>query len=360
MRKFRKGNVLLTFLLFYLFTFTFLSCGTENGRFRIKGHLQNMNQAEFYIYSPDAGFMKVDTIRVDKGSFVYETSLEKLATYILIYPNSSEQVVFGNSGATVEMEGDASHLKEMEVKGTEENEQMTAWRMNANRLTPPEVKQSAIDFIKEHPGSIVSNYLFQRYVMLDEEPDYRAAAALAKLMLKEQPENGRLIRLEKQLRGLQYFTKGAILPNFKATDINGNAVGRQSLHAELNIVSVWAMWNYDSMNMQRKLHRLQREYGSRMALVSISLDPRIKDCKTFVERDSIRWSNICDGKMWDSPLVQELGFSVIPGNILVDRQGKVIDVNVPVTKIEERVKAALEREKPQASLGASEREPSRL
>ena len=300
-----------------------------------------MNQAEFYIFSTDAGFMNVDTIRVDKGTFVYETALEKPATYIIIYPNSSEQVVFGNSGVTVKMEGDASHLKEMEVKGTEENEQMTDWRMNANRLTPPEVKQSAIDFIKEHPGSIMSNYLLRRYVMLDTEPDYKVAEELVKLMLKEQPESGQLIRLERQLRGLQYATKGAMLPNFKATDINGNSVSRESLNGELNVISIYAMWNYDSMSMQRKLRLLKRNYGSRLSLLSISLDPRLKDCKTFLERDSIKWSNVCDGRMWDTPLVQELGFSAIPGNILVNHQGKVIDVNVPVAKIEDRVKEIL-------------------
>ena len=139
-------------------------------------------------------------------------------------PNGSEQAVFGNSGVVVELEGDASHLKEMTIKGTDENEQMTAWRTNANRLTPPEMKQAAIDFIRENPASSVSNYLLYRYLMLGTTPDYKAAAELTALMLKEQPENGRLIQLDKQLRGLKYAVKGAKLPDFQATDINGNAV----------------------------------------------------------------------------------------------------------------------------------------
>lgn len=324
-----------------LFALLLASCGAESGRFRIEGHLKNMNQAEFYIYSIDGGFPKLDTIRVEKGRFVYETDLDRPATYSIIFPNGSEQAVFGNSGVVVELEGDASHLKEMTIKGTDENEQMTAWRTNANRLTPPEMKQAAIDFIRENPASSVSNYLLYRYLMLGTTPDYKTAAELTALMLKEQPENGRLIQLDKQLRGLKYAVKGAKLPDFQATDINGNAVSSQSLKAELNIIVVWSMWNYESQSMVRKLSDMKKEYGSRLSLMSISMDARKEDCSRFLERDSMRLSTVCDGRMWESPLVQQLGISDVPGNILIDRQGKVIDVNVPIPKIEEKVKAVL-------------------
>lgn len=329
------------YLAYILFVLLLASCGAESGRFRIEGHLKNMNQAEFYIYSIDGGYPKLDTIRVEKGRFVYETDLDRPATYSIIFPNGSEQAVFGNSGVVVEMEGDASHLKEMAIKGTDENEQMTAWRANANRLTPPEVKQAAIDFIRENPASSVSNYLLYRYLMLGSTPDYKVAAELTALMLKKQPENGRLIQLDKQLRGLKFAMKGAKLPDFKATDINGNAVSSQSLKAELNIIAVWSMWNYESQSMVRKFNDMKKEYGSRLALIGISMDARKEDCSKFLERDSMRWSTVCDGRMWDSPLVQQLGITDVPGNIFIDRQGKVIDTNVPMPKIEERVKAVL-------------------
>ena len=71
------------------------------------------------------------------------------------------------------------------------------------------------------------------------------------------------------------------------------------------------------------------------------MDARKEDCSRFLERDSMRLSTVCDGRMWESPLVQQLGISDVPGNIFIDRQGKVIDVNVPIPKIEEKVKAVL-------------------
>ena len=94
-----------------------------------------MNQAEFYVYSPDGGIKGIDTIKVHEGRFAYETMLRDEATFVLIFPNFSELAVFGEPGEKVEIKGDASHMKEMTVEGSDDNEDMTKLRMELNRLT---------------------------------------------------------------------------------------------------------------------------------------------------------------------------------------------------------------------------------
>lgn len=329
------------YLAYVILLLLLASCGAESGRFRIEGRLANMNQAEFYIYNMDGGSLRLDTIKVVDGRFIYETDLEHQGTFVILYPNFSDQVVFGESGAVVEMVGDASHLKDMEVTGTDDNDLMTAWRIQANNLTPPEVNKSAVEFIKEHPASIVSNYLLSRYLVLDDTPDYQQAEELSLLLQKEQPQNGRLLNLSKLLAGLKNYQEGKKLPDFSATDINGKRVSRESLNGELNVICLWATWNYDSQSILRKLNKLRRDYGSRLTLLSICLEPSVKDCRRFVERDSMRWSHVCDGRMWESPLVTKLGFSDMPGNLFVDRHGKIVAVDVKNKDIEEKVKSFL-------------------
>ena len=329
------------YLAYVILLLLLASCGAESGRFRIEGRLANMNQAEFYIYNMDGGSLRLDTIKVVDGRFIYETDLEHQGTFVILYPNFSDQVVFGESGAVVEMVGDASHLKDMEVTGTDDNDLMTAWRIHANTLTPTEVNKSAVEFIKEHPASIVSNYLLSRYLVLDDSPDYQQAEELSLLLQKEQPQNGRLLNLSKLLAGLKNYQEGKKLPDFSATDINGKRVSRESLNGELNVICLWATWNYDSQSILRKLNKLRRDYGSRLTLLSICLEPSVKDCRRFVERDSMRWSHVCDGRMWESPLVTKLGFSDMPGNLFVDRHGKIVAVDVKNKDIEEKVKSFL-------------------
>ena len=75
------------YLAYVILLLLLASCGAESGRFRIEGRLANMNQAEFYIYNMDGGSLRLDTIKVVDGRFIYETDLEHQGTFVILYPN---------------------------------------------------------------------------------------------------------------------------------------------------------------------------------------------------------------------------------------------------------------------------------
>ena len=153
----------MCYLPLCLFTFLLLSCGPEGNKFRLSGRLRNINQGEFLIYSPDGGFVGVDTIKVRNGRFAYEKEVRNMVTLIIVFPNFSEQAVFATPGEEVEIKGDATHLKEMTIKGTDENDELTKLRARVNKLTPPEIPGAIAQFIEENPTSIVSMYLLDKF-----------------------------------------------------------------------------------------------------------------------------------------------------------------------------------------------------
>ena len=328
-------------LPFYLFTFLLLSCGPDGNSFRIEGRLRHMNQGEFYVYSPDGGLKGIDTIKVHEGRFAYETMLRDEATFVVIFPNFSELAVFGKPGKTATIKGDASHMKEMTVKGTDDNEEMTKLRMVMNRLTPPEIPKAVEAFIKEHLESPASIYLMKRYFLADRQPDYKKAAQLTKMMLKVNPENGQLIQLDKLLRLMQGAALNQ-LPKFTATDVQGRQVSEKDLKAKVNVVSVWASWNYQSTDMQRRLKEKKKKFGDKLAIVSICLDGSPADCKrTVVDRDSLKWSTVCDGRMWETPLLSKFGIGDIPANVVIDSKGCIIERNLTPAKLDEKIEGLL-------------------
>ena len=320
-------------------------CGPGGNSFRIEGRLRHMNQAEFYVYSPDGGMKGIDTIKVHEGRFSYETMLRDEATFVVIFPNFSELAVFGKPGEKAVIKGDASHMKEMTVKGSEDNEEMTKIRMVMNRLTPPEMPKAIEAFIKEHRSSLASIYLLKRYFLNDNQPDYRNASILTKMMLESNPANGQLIQLDKQLKSL---TNASLkqLPVFSATDVKGRKVSEKDLKAKVNVVSVWASWNYQSTDMQHRLKDKKKKYADKLAIVSICLDGSSADCKrTVVERDSLKWSTVCDGRMWETPLLSKFGFGDLPANIIVDNKGRIIARNLSPMKLDEKIEELLKDEK---------------
>ena len=327
--------------LIAVFYFLLVSCGPDGNSFRIEGRLRHMNQGEFLVYSPDGGINGIDTIKVHEGRFAYETRLHDKATFVVIFPNFSELAVLGEPGKTAEIKGDASHMKEMTVKGTEDNEEMTKIRMVINRLTPPEIPKAVEAFIKEHRSSQASIYLLKRYFIADRQPDYRKAALLTKVLLEVQPESGQLIELDKQLKVLQGASLNQ-LPKFSAQDVKGRQVSDNDLKAQVNVVTAWASWNYQSTDMQRRLKDKKKQYGDKLAIVSICLDGCPADCRrTVVSRDSLKWSTVCDGRMWQTPLLSKFGFSDVPANIVADSRGRVLERNLTPQKLDEKLEELL-------------------
>ena len=329
-------------LPFYLFSFLLLSCGTDNGQFRMEGEFKGFNQGEFYVYSTDGGIRKLDTITVKGGRFIYQIPLDSIATFVLVFPNFSEIPVLGVSGATVKIEGDASHLKEVKVIGTEENEQMTAFRLKVSEMTPPETVREAARFIKEDPASRASFYLLNKYFVTTPTADYKQASLLVKDIQKARPENKKLAALVKQLEGLKNLDNNSTLPKFTSTDIKGKPISSGDLYAKVNVITTWASWNYESLNIQRQLKRLEKEKGvSQLKIFSICLDASAKECRKMMDRDSITWSNICDGKMWETPVLIKLGLTRLPDNIITNSQGKIIAHSLSATELNKKIEELL-------------------
>lgn len=335
---------------FFLALFIFVSlpiltsCGVSSGKFRIEGRLRNINQGEFYVYSPDGGLVGIDTIRVADGRFSYETSLADEATYMIVFPNSSEQAVFGKSGATAEISGDVTHLKEIEIEGTDENEQLTELRRHLINQTPPEQKKSVIQFINDNPGSIVTVHLIDKYLLQAEKPNYKEAYDLVDSMLKKVPGNIRMQALRKQLETVRNMADFKRLPDFSATDIYGKPVNAFTLKSELNVVLFWASWMSENYSLISQMQTMKREYGPRLAVLSICIDPQKDDCKRRADRDSLKWATVCDGKMWQSPLLRKFCVVDVPCYMLIDRSGRVIERDLSLNdlrqKIEKRLKKA--------------------
>ncbi len=329
-------------ILFTLLTLLLLtSCGPSGNQFRLAGRLRNINQGQFLVYSPDGAFAGIDTIKVQNGRFVYEKEVRKDVTLMLVFPNFSEQAVFASPGEEVEIKGDATHLKEMTITGTNENDELTKLRIRLNKLTPPEIAAAVAEYIQEEPSSMISIYLLDKYFVNAKTPDYVEAQRLATLMLKANPDNGRLRKLKKQLDGLKNSRLQAMLPVVSSTDINGKSISTSQVKGKIGVISTWATWNFPSTDIQRKLRKLQKQYPQELSLISICIDGDKRECKKRVDRDSLLWTIVCDEQMFQTPIVQQLGLFVVPSMVVTNKQGKIVARDIEPNKVVEELEKFL-------------------
>ena len=317
------------------FSLLFFSCRNSNGFFKMEGRLLHMNQGELYLYSPDGVIEGLDTIKVEAGRFAFQIPCEKEGTLVVVFPNFSTQPIFTEPGEEVNVKADASHLREIEVKGTEANELMSDFRKQVASVSPPEERKFAEQFVKDHPESIVSRYIVSRYFILNSTPDYKLALNLIKEMQKAQPDNWELERMKRQLRTMKNATVGLNLPQFTVKTLNGKTItGNELRHNHMVIINVWASWDYNSLEMQRTLNEAARKgYAT---VLGISIDASLKDVRRLLKADDIIFENVCDGQMLDGKLLQTLGLTTMPDNIVV-KNGKITERRVTANTIRQRI-----------------------
>lgn len=324
----------ITYLI--LLTLVLVSCGVDGKHFKLEGRFLHLNQGEFYVYSTDGVLDGIDTIKIEGGRFAYEIPCDEEGTLVMVFPNFSEQPVFTQPGKTVEIKADASHLKELEAEGTDNNKLMTAFRKQVSNMSPQQAIDAAAEFVKHNPKSDVSAWLIRKYFILAPKPDYAKAKQLLDLMIAEQPKNGKLVNLQQQLIGLA-ATAGKSLPIFTATDINGNKVTQANLTQSPNaVVFLWASWNYESTDMQRQLKRQKAAKGNGLSVIGVCIDPSKSEMQQYLRQDSISWPTINDGMMFDTKIAKQLGLSQVPANILL-KNGKIVGRNLRMNELKEKI-----------------------
>ena len=323
----------LVSLLSFL-TLLLVSCGTDSRHFKIDGHLLNLNQGEFYVYSPDGSVTHgMDTIKVQAGRFSYLVECDRPMTLMIVFPNFTEQPVFAEPGKSVDIKGNASHLKELTVKGTKANKLMNAFREQILSASPAEIKKCAIQMAEDNPESAVAVYLVRRYLVTVDRPDYTTAARLLKLIVEKQPDNQFAARLLASCNGKTTINNGS-LPRFSANDINGKVVNNATLASVPNVVFyVWATWNYSSTSQLRQLADMERQSDGKLKVVSICLNPDKSSCqRTLKQYGADNITTICDGRMVNGDLFNKLGLYNLPDNILI-KNGAIAEQHIEFSRL---------------------------
>lgn len=325
-------------LYLLILTLVLVSCGTDSHHFKIDGRLLHLNQGEFYVYSPDGGSRKMDTIRVEAGRFSYETQCDREMTLMIVFPNFTEQPVFAAPGKSVDIKGDASHLKEMTVKGTKANELMNQLREQIANASPAEIQKYAKQFVEDHPESIVSMYVVRNFFLQKDNPDFATARLLIDKMIESQPKNNALKTLQQTVRNHTPIPHNGSVPKFAAYDINGKPVNNAMLaKADTAVVIAWATWNYNSMSMLQTVAQIQKEKGSKMKVLGVCLDYSRSLCRTALrQRDMNDIPTVCDGKAVDGDVYNRLGMSNLPDNIVIEK-GRVTDTGLTLEQLRKKL-----------------------
>ena len=113
------------------------------------------------------------------------------------------------------------------------------------------------------------------------------------------------------------------------------------LKDKVGVIVAWATWSFNSQNSLRQLKKLYKEHSKELCVVTVCLDASPQEGRFFLQNDSLTWPNICDGKLWHSPVVEALSFAFVPDNIVVDKKGTIVARSLKTTELSKEVESQL-------------------
>jgi peroxiredoxin len=207
-------------------------------------------------------------------------------------------------------------------------------------------RERAMTYLEENSGSMVSIFLLNQQVvpglqLFDpaKEPDlfYRADSLLYALY----PESDMVLDLHTFVAGLRRsvtvsnetagsFGEGDLLPDIALPGPNGDTVMLSSLRGSIVLVDFWAAWCPPCREENPNLVTMYDTYHHRgFDIYQVSLDIRKEDWTEAIRKDRLgRWKHVSDLRYRDSEVVKRFGLTEIPYNYLIDRDGRVIAVNL--------------------------------
>lgn len=299
------------------------SCGPDNSHARLSGHLLNLNQGEFLVYSPDGTINAVDTIYVEGGRFKYEPVCEHDGMIAIVLPNKQEIPVFISPGQSYSINGDAHNMKELKVKGGKDNDLMNGFRASIAGMPDTYVPTNEIkSFIEKNVTSPVCLYLVRHYYLDNAKPDYNTASKTLATIKRGQPDNAPLNVLQSEVSELMNSSAGSSLPSFSVQDIDGHTITNDTFASGTVLFISQASWDFESISQLNRIMTILRDESKNWKVVVVSFDPARHKARQNIHIKGGEGYIVCDEMMSQSALAKKLCITQTC-DVIIAQNGKI-------------------------------------
>ena len=118
---------------------------------------------------------------------------------------------------------------------------------------------------------------------------------------------------------------GNTVPDFTATDLDGNPISLEQYRGKVVLLDFWAVWCgpcIAEMPNVKKVYDTYKDEG--FDIIGISLDTDEERLRNYLKENEIPWRQVFSGGGWDSPVSRQYGVRAIPAPWLIDKEGKLI------------------------------------
>lgn len=314
----------------------------------------------------------VDSTESDNGVFKFSGELKEpqlCAIYSDKYPNK-RQIFILDYGKT-KVQGEPISLSESEVSfeyGNNNNlrgqfqKQFIEYEDKNLALIIPELRKAQreddkeqIDFYMAKLDSLALDMRQKIYEFVESNSDcYGMAEVISEeLIIRSylKPEEFlKVYNLYSERIKLSFYGKklkeyinerntppikiGDQIIDFKMEDVHGNEVSISEFKEKYVLIDFWASWCSPCRADNPNLIKAYKKYNSEgFEIIGISLDTNKEAWLKAIKKDKLSWTNLSDLKGWKNSLATHYKIKGVPTNMLLDKKGKIIELDLHGTKL---------------------------
>lgn len=348
---------------FFLITFSVLllwSCGSKN-QYKINGEVIPSKEGKVILYGfKDGQPIGVDSCELKNSKFSFKGEIDVPALKLIGFEGEQEyaaqmfveagkinMVVYPDSFQSNTIEGSASqdifktYIDEMISLQKKENElqqrfQSAQMSGNTEEIDAIRFEYQTIfennrlyskNFINKHSSSPVAAYVYLMNFI--QEADVQELDSM--LNIFEPIKDSEFVTVIKdRADAIRLTSTGAVAPDFTLADEKGNPQSISSLRGKIVLIDFWASWCQPCMvELPNVIELYKNSKDKGFEILGVSLDREKDAWLNCIKDNKMDWIQVWDMEE-NNPgqVATKYNVTGIPHTVLVDKEGKIVAVNL--------------------------------
>ncbi len=137
---------------------------------------------------------------------------------------------------------------------------------------------------------------------------------------------------------------GEMAPDFSLHNTKNSIVSLSSFRGKVVMIDFWASWCGPCRIANPGVEKIYQKYKAKgFEVIGISIDNKKKAWLKAIAQDKIHYLQLNDTLGWYSPVAEKYSINQIPTSFLLDKEGKIIAIDLIGSRLEMKVKELIKK-----------------